>query len=116
MSLILAILPLLIHTIAYGQAPNSDQIQNLTNQKLDQIFKQRIGSNYTQTLLVDYVSPSTIVFSATSGAILNSPTDFWKAIDILKNDYNFSLDKLIINGAGSSSNPEIFYAVMFKQK
>jgi hypothetical protein len=86
--------------LAYGQVPNSE---NLTNQKLDQIFKQKIGSNYTQALQIDYVSPSAVVIGSVSAAILNSPTDFWKAIDILKNDYNFNLDKLIINGAGNLS-------------
>ena len=49
-----------------------------------------------------------------SHATNNVPIDFWNGIGVLKTEYGFSLDKLIINGEGSELNPEIYYAVMMK--
>jgi hypothetical protein len=63
-------------------------------------------------LEVIYESPNMAVLKSQSTK--KTPTDFWKAIDILKRDYGFNLDKLVIKGIGSEMNPEIYYGVMFK--
>jgi hypothetical protein len=41
-------------------------------------------------------------------------TGFWKAIEVLENDYGFNIDKFAVNGIGSDVYPERFYVIMKK--
>jgi hypothetical protein len=46
----------------------------------------------------------------TFGSEYNSA--FWKAIELLENEYGFNIDKFAVNGIGSSVNPDRFYVIM----
>ncbi|MGB8171229.1 MAG: hypothetical protein WCF01_01230 [Nitrososphaeraceae archaeon] len=95
---------------------------NATNPHFENIFQQRLGSNYTANLIIIYQSPIMVVLkgdlvSASPGSSYfktNYNDVFWHGIEILHQEFGFALDKLVVNGFGSVINPERMYAVMIK--
>ncbi|MGA8405469.1 MAG: hypothetical protein WB664_11685 [Nitrososphaeraceae archaeon] len=95
---------------------------NATNPHFENIFQQRLGSNYTANLIIIYQSPMMVVLkgdlvSASPGSSYfktNYNDVFWHGIEILHQEFGFALDKLVVNGFGSVINPERMYAVMIK--
>ena len=95
---------------------------NATNSHFENAFQQKLGSNYTQNLIIIYQSPMMVVLkgdlvSASPGTSLfktNYNNVFWHAIEILRQEFGFTLDKLVVNGFGSVINPERMYAVLVK--
>ena len=81
-----------------------------------------LGNNYTSNLINIYQSPMMVVLKgdfislspSTSMFKTNYNNVFWHAIEILRQEFGFTLDKLVINGFGSVINPERMYAVMIK--
>ena len=106
--------------LVYGQ--NAGGQVNATNPHFENIFQQRLGSNYTANLIIIYQSPMMIVLkgdlvSASPGSSYfktNYNDVFWHGIEILHQEFGFALDKLVVNGFGSVINPERMYAVMIK--
>ncbi len=80
-----------------------------------QIFHDQLGDTYGIYAQVIYQSPTTVVLRGEAlTTLLENNVIFWKAVDLLKNDYGYALDKLVVNGPGTENNPERFYAVMTK--
>ena len=106
--------------LGYGQ--NAGGQVNATNPHFENIFQQRLGSNYTANLIIIYQSPMMVVLkgdlvSASPGSSYfktNYNDVFWHGIEILHQEFGFALDKLVVNGFGSVINPERMYAVMIK--
>src|SRR6188472_605290 len=106
--------------LVYGQ--NAGEQVNATNPHFENIFQQRLGSNYTANLIIIYQSPMMVVLkgdlvSASPGSSYfktNYNDVFWHGIEILHQEFGFALDKLVVNGFGSVINPERMYAVMIK--
>ena len=106
--------------LVYGQ--NVGGQVNATNPHFENIFQQRLGSNYTANLIIIYQSPIMVVLkgdlvSASPGSSYfktNYNDVFWHGIEILHQEFGFALDKLVVNGFGSVINPERMYAVMIK--
>ena len=106
--------------LVYGQ--NVGGQVNATNPHFENIFQQRLGSNYTANLIIIYQSPMMVVLkgdlvSASPGSSYfktNYNDVFWHGIEILHQEFGFALDKLVVNGFGSVINPERMYAVMIK--
>ncbi|MGA8563179.1 MAG: hypothetical protein WB587_00355 [Nitrososphaeraceae archaeon] len=106
--------------LVYGQ--NAGGQVNATNPHFENIFQQRLGSNYSANLIIIYQSPIMVVLkgdlvSASPGSSYfktNYNDVFWHGIEILHQEFGFALDKLVVNGFGSVINPERMYAVMIK--
>ena len=106
--------------LVYGQ--NAGGQVNATNPHFENIFQQRLGSNYTANLIIIYQSPIMVelkgdLVSASPGSSYfktNYNDVFWHGIEILHQEFGFALDKLVVNGFGSVINPERMYAVMIK--
>jgi len=106
--------------LVYGQSAG-EQV-NATNAHFENTFQQRLGSNYTANLVIIYQSPMMVVLkgdlvSSSPGTSLfktNYNKVFWHGIEILRQEFGFTLDKLVVNGFGSVINPERMYAVMVK--
>ena len=67
-------------------------------------------------VFVIYESPTMVVLHGDAlgpGAIENN-INLWKAVDLLRNDYGYNLDNVVVNGIGSSENPDRFYIIMTK--
>ena len=98
--------------LVYGQ--NAGGQVNATNPHFENIFQQRLGSNYTANLIIIYQSPMMVVLkgdlvSASPGSSYfktNYNDVFWHAIEILHQEFEFALDKFLVNGFGSVINPE----------
>jgi hypothetical protein len=52
--------------------------------------------------------------NALGPAAIENNVNLWKAVDLLRNDHGYNLDTVVINGLGSSENPDRFYVVMTK--
>ena len=95
---------------------------NATNPHFENTFQQRLGNNYTANLIIIYQSPMMVVLkgdlvSASPSTAMfktNYNNVFWHGIEILRQEFGFTLDKLVVNGFGSVINPERMYAVMVK--
>ena len=106
--------------LVYGQSAGGQV--NATNPHFENTFQQRLGNNYTANLIIIYQSPMMVVLKgdlvsaspSTSMFKTNYNNVFWHAIEILRQEFGFTLDKLVINGFGSVINPERMYAVMIK--
>ena len=117
--IILFVIPVGVKLV-YGQSAGGQV--NTTNPHFENTFQQRLGSNYTANLIIIYQSPMMVVLkgdlvSASPGASLfktNYNNVFWHGIEILRQEFGFTLDKLVVNGFGSVINPERMYAVMVK--
>jgi hypothetical protein len=117
--IILFVIPMGVKLV-YGQTAR-EQV-NATNAHFENTFQQRLGSNYTANLVIIYQSPMMVVLkgdlvSSSPGTSLfktNYNNVFWHGIEILRQEFGFTLDKLVVNGFGSVINPERMYAVMVK--
>ena len=117
--IILFVIPLGVKLV-YGQSAVGQV--NATNPHFENTFQQRLGNNYTANLIIIYQSPMMVVLKgdlvsaspSTSMFKTNYNNVFWHAIEILRHEFGFTLDKLVINGFGSVINPERMYAVMIK--
>ena len=117
--IILFVIPMGIKLVS-GQSVGGQV--NATNSNFENAFQQKLGSNYTANLIIIYQSPMMVVLkgdlvSASPGTSLfktNYNNVFWHAIEILRQEFGFTLDKLVVNGFGSVINPERMYAVMVK--
>ena len=117
--IILFVIPMGIKLVS-GQSVGGQV--NATNSHFENAFQQKLGRNYTANLIIIYQSPMMVVLkgdlvSASPGTSLfktNYNNVFWHAIEILRQEFGFTLDKLVINGFGSVINPERMYAVMIK--
>jgi len=117
--IILFVIPMGVKLV-YGQSAGGQV--NATNPHFENTFQQRLGSNFTTNLVIVYQSPTMVVLkgdlvSASPGTSLfktNYNNVFWHAIEILRQEFGFNLDKLLVNGFGSVINPERMYAVMIK--
>ena len=116
---ILFVIPMGVKLV-YGQSAGGQV--NATNPHFENTFQQRLGNNYTANLIIIYQSPMMVVLkgdlvSASPSTAMfktNYNNVFWHAIEILRQEFGFTLDKLVINGFGSVINPERMYAVMIK--
>jgi hypothetical protein len=110
----------LVHGQSLGEQLNATK--TFANPHFDNTFQQKLGSNYTANLIIIYQSPNMVVLkgdlvSASPGSSLfktNYNNVFWHGIEILRQEFGFTLDKLVVNGFGSVINPERMYAVMVK--
>ena len=117
--IILVVIPMGVKLV-YGQSAGGQV--NATNPHFENTFQQRLGNNYTANLIIIYQSPMMVVLKgdlvsaspSTSMFKTNYNNVFWHAIEILRHEFGFTLDKLVINGFGSVINPERMYAVMIK--
>ena len=117
--IILFVIPLGVKLV-YGQSAVGQV--NATNPHFENTFQQRLGNNYTANLIIIYQSPMMVVLKgdlvsaspSTSMFKTNYNNVFWHAIEILRQEFGFTLDKLVVNGFGSVINPERMYAVMIK--
>ena len=116
---ILFVIPMGVKLV-YGQSAGGQV--NATNPHFENTFQQRLGNNYTANLIIIYQSPMMVVLKgdlvsaspSTSMFKTNYNNVFWHAIEILRQEFGFTLDKLVINGFGSVINPERMYAVLIK--
>ncbi len=117
--IVLFVIPMGVKLV-YGQSVGGQV--NATNPHFENTFQQRFGNNYTANLIIIYQSPMMVVLkgdlvSASPGTSLfktNYNNVFWHGIEILRQEFGFTLDKLVVNGFGSVINPERMYAVMVK--
>ena len=117
--IILFVIPMGVKLV-YGQSAGGQV--NATSPHFENAFQQRLGSNYTANLIIIYQSPMMVVLkgdlvSASPGPSLfktNYNNVFWHGIEILRQEFGFTLDKLVVNGFGSVIKPERMYAVMVK--
>ena len=117
--IILFVIPMGIKLVS-GQSVGGQV--NASTSHFENAFQQKLGSNYTANLIIIYQSPMMVVLkgdlvSASPGTSLfktNYNNVFWHAIEILRQEFGFTLDKLVVNGVGSVINPERMYAVMVK--
>jgi hypothetical protein len=100
-----------IFLVVSGQAAPG---QNTTG-TFDQLFKDRFKADYILSFSVVYESPKMVVLKGNLLTFASEyNTAFWKAIEVLENEYGFNIDKFAVNGIGSEINPERFYVIMTK--
>jgi hypothetical protein len=67
---------------------------------------------------VNYESPSTIMISGSLINFIGGNNTFnyqlWEAMDLLKNEYGFKFQNIMISGVGSVGNPTVVYILMTK--
>lgn len=84
---------------------------------IEEKFPEKTISAYSpypfNSVEVKYESPTTILIK---GDLIYSEfnKDIWTAMDILKNQYGFTLQQVMTSGEGSVQNPTVVYILMTK--
>jgi hypothetical protein len=52
--------------------------------------------------------------AADAGDLEYNPV-IWKVIEMLKQEFGYSIDNIVVNGLGSRDNPDRLYVIMIKQ-
>jgi hypothetical protein len=79
--------------------------ENLSDCRIEEIFKQKVGMSYTGNIEIVFESLAMVVLKSLT--TLDALADLWKGINILENEFGFEFETLI-------ENPERFYAVVTK--
>lgn len=99
-------------------APIQSSTQNLTELIEEKFTKAQTSINGTEVppiALVEVISesPKTVVlFGELITPARYANAELWQAVDLLKNDYGFTLTHVIHDGQGSVFNPGRVYLVM----
>ena len=126
----LAILFTLTSTgIAFAQKPLPDDLEVYIDEKIGEHASLVANVVYQSSMLVvlrgdilipHYLNPiSNTSLSAdesdASAEDLEYNPVLWKVIEILKQEFGYSIDNIAVNGLGSRDNPDRLYVVMTKQ-
>lgn len=100
---------------------SSNQSQFTTSEPPKGNISRMIDQEFMPTAMleglvfVNYESPTIVVLHGDAlSTASNYNTNLWKAVDLLRNDHGYNLDKVLINGLGTDANPERFVIVMTK--
>ena len=126
----LAILFTLTSTgIAFAQKPLPDDLEVYIDEKIGEHASLVANVVYQSSMLVvlrgdilipHYLNPiSNTSLSADESDASADDLEYnpvlWKVIEILKQEFGYSIDNIAVNGLGSRDNPDRLYVVMTKQ-
>lgn len=126
----LAILFTLTSTgIAFAQKPLPDDLEVYIDEKIGEHASLVANVVYQSNMLVvlrgdilipHYLNPiSNTSLSADESDASADDLEYnpvlWKVIEILKQEFGYSIDNIAVNGLGSRDNPDRLYVVMTKQ-
>ena len=126
----LAILFTLTSTgIAFAQKPLPDDLEVYIDEKIGEHASLVANVVYQSNMLVvlrgdilipHYLNPINNTSlsedeSGTSADDLEYNPVIWKVIEMLKQEFGYSIDNIAVNGLGSRDNPDRLYVVMTKQ-
>ena len=126
----LAILFTLTSTgIAFAQKPLPDDLEVYIDEKIGEHASLVANVVYQSNMLVvlrgdilipHYLNPiSNTSLSADESDASADDLEYnpvlWKVIEMLKQEFGYSIDNIAVNGLGSRDNPDRLYVVMTKQ-
>ena len=126
----LAILFTLTSTgIAFAQKPLPDDLEVYIDEKIGEYASLVANVVYQSNMLVvlrgdilipHYLNPiSNTSLSADESDASADDLEYnpvlWKVIEMLKQEFGYSIDNIAVNGLGSRDNPDRLYVVMTKQ-
>ena len=88
---------------------------NANDTGLQKLIDQRI-TDLHYNVDVYYQSNETVVLKGYAETFITGKPNIylWQAVDLLKHQFGYKLDKVLVNGLGSEANPERFYVIMTK--
>ena len=115
--------------IAFAQQPLPDDLEVYIDGKIGEQASLAANVVYQSNMLVvlrgdilipHYLNPisNTSLSASESGADaadLEYNPVIWKVIEILKQEFGYSIDNMVVNGIGSRDNPDRLYVIMTKQ-
>ena len=126
----LAILFTLTSTgIAFAQKPLPDDLEVYIDEKIGESASLAANVVYQSNMFVvlrgdilipHYLNPISNTSlsedeSAAGADDLEYNPVIWKVIEMLKQEFGYSIDNIVVNGIGSRDNPDRLYVVMTKQ-
>jgi len=115
--------------IAFAQKPLPDDLEVYIDEKIGEHASLVANVVYQSNMLVvlrgdilipHYLNP--ISNTSLSADELGASADdleynpvLWKVIEMLKQEFGYSIDNIAVNGLGSRDNPDRLYVVMTKQ-
>jgi hypothetical protein len=116
--------------IAFAQKPLPDDLEVYIDEKIGKYASLVANVVYQSNMLVvlrgdilipHYLNPinntslsSTDESGASADDLEYNPV-LWKVIEMLKQEFGYSIDNIAVNGLGSRDNPDRLYVVMTKQ-
>jgi hypothetical protein len=115
--------------IAFSQQPLPDDLEVYIDAKIGEHASLAANVVYQSDMLVvlrgdilipHYLNPisNTSLSAGESGADaadLEYNPVIWKVIEMLKQEFGYSIDNIVVNGIGSRDNPDRLYVIMTKQ-
>lgn len=115
--------------IAFAQKPLPDDLEVYIDEKIGEHASLVANVVYQSNMLVvlrgdilipHYLNPiSNTSLSADESDASADDLEYnpvlWKVIEILKQEFGYSIDNIAVNGLGSRDNPDRLYVVMTKQ-
>jgi hypothetical protein len=116
--------------IAFAQRPLPDDLEVYIDEKIGESASLAANVIYQSNMFVvlrgdilipHYLNPISNTSlsedeSAAAGADdLEYNPVIWKVIEMLKQEFGYSIDNIVVNGIGSRDNPDRLYVVMTKQ-
>jgi hypothetical protein len=96
----------------------TQKIQQPLPDDLQKYFDEKIVFGSHLYVDVYYQSSETIVLRGDAldpkATPLVGNVKLWRAVELLKHDFEYKLDKFVVNGISSEVNPERFYVIMTK--
>jgi hypothetical protein len=115
--------------LAFAQQPLPDDLEVYINRKIGEHASLAANVVYQSNMLVvlrgdilipHYLNPisntslSEGESAADAGDLEYNPV-IWKVIEMLKQEFGYSIDNIVVNGLGSRDNPDRLYVIMIKQ-
>lgn len=115
--------------LAFAQQPLPDDLEAYIDEKIGEHASLAANVVYQSNMLVvlrgdilipHYLNPisNTSLLegesAADAGDLEYNPV-IWKVIEMVKQEFGYSIDNIVVNGIGSSDNPDRLYVVMTKQ-
>jgi hypothetical protein len=115
--------------IAFAQRPLPDDLEVYIDEKIGESASLAANVVYQSNMFVvlrgdilipHYLNPISNTSlsedeSAAGADDLEYNPVIWKVIEMLKQEFGYSIDNIVVNGIGSRDNPDRLYVVMTKQ-
>jgi hypothetical protein len=103
------------HTHAIQKTTMNTSNTNANDTGPERLIDQRI-TDLRYYVDVYYQGNETVVLKGyAQNPITGEPnTKLWQAVESLKHQFGYKLDKVLVNGLGSEANPERFYVILTK--
>jgi hypothetical protein len=115
--------------LAFAQQPLPDDLEAYIDEKVGEHASLAANVVYQSNMLVvlrgdilipHYLNPISNTSlsegeSAPDAGDLEYNPVIWRVIEMLKQEFGYSIDNIVVNGIGSRDNPDRLYVVMTKQ-